>query len=84
MGMDFRADNVAPAIKEALKEGFSPGDIAEELFRQQRADENYSIGECKNCLECGFGNVARRINGRGYYIGRDSGKRGDKYGFKKI
>ena len=50
MGMDFRADNVAPAIKEALKEGFSPGDIAEELFRQQRADENYSIGECKKAV----------------------------------
>lgn len=50
MGMDFRSDNVAPAIKEALKEGFSPGDIAEELFRQQRADENYSIGECKKAV----------------------------------
>lgn len=50
MGMDFRADNVAPAIKEALKEGFSPGDIAEELFRQQRADENYSISECKKAV----------------------------------
>ena len=50
MGMDFREDNVAPAIKEALKEGFSPGDIAEELFRQQRAGEHYCIGESKKAV----------------------------------
>lgn len=50
MKVDLRADNVAPAIKEALKDGFSPGNIAEELFRQQRSDENYSIGECKKAV----------------------------------